>query len=202
MKVLKQKNMREVIAHLSKADREVLKKVSDDFVKDRTEDPDERKMQSELFGDDLDIELVEPEVKREAVLRLRFGKVRDIGAEPGEINQKVLTDYIEYFEKGNLEYFQSKKGLIFGFIKKQTFEDCFKMEHDWKVRYYALEEVYLELCKQDSLKNEQQWNINKFVYVQLNKGIRIEFLDTYQTTVKHLMSIEDHREGFASVDRE
>ena len=182
---------------MSKNDREILLKVNKDFVQNRTDLRDSRKL-SEVFGEDLDVNLLAPEVQKEAVLRLKFGRMVQ-GDDDGLDSQHLLGDFVEYFEKGNDEFFYAQNGLVFGFIKKQTFEDSFNMELDWKVRYYALEEIYLELSKLPTLTNEQQWSLNKFIYVQLNRGVRMEFLDTHKRSNGYLLSEENHKDGYAAV---
>jgi len=200
---LKKEKYKIVLKNLSKEDREIVDKINKEFVQDRVEKDDPRKITDDL-GEEIDVNNMQPEVHREAVLKLQFGKLKDMTpgiARPMDTDPAHLfADYQQYFEKGSTEFFQINKDLVFGFIKKDTFLDSFKFDADWKVRYLALEEIYLGLCKIDKLKNDQQWNINKFVYIQLNCGIRMEFLDSYRTSRTIKLSIKDHRDGFAALE--
>lgn len=196
---LKKEKYRIVIKNLSRADRDILDKFNKEFVQDRSEKEDGRKIKDEL-GEEIDLNNLNKVVPKEAVLKLQFGRLKEVGREgEPEEGEGVFLDYQQYFEQGSTEFFQVNKGLVFDFIQKESFADSFRFEDDWKVRYYALEEIYLALCKLDKLKNDQLWNINKFIYVQLNCGLRMEFLDTYRTSRLIKLSIKDHRDGFLSV---
>lgn len=187
-------------------------KLNVDFVRDRADPTKQISRYAEVDSqDDVDIEEMQPAVKREAVLRLNFGKFKEksifdnnmIGggvlSSGANDDTDHLAEYRMYLQNGNMEFFQVYNEKVFGFINRQTFEDSFKLDADWKVRFYALEEIYIQLCGLAELKNDQLWNLNKFVYVQLNCSIKIEFLDRerYQRHIK--LSLKDFRNGFESV---
>lgn len=200
------------MSNLSRNDKQVMDKLNVDFVKDRAEPTKQPSRYAELNSvDDLDVDEMKPEVKKEAVLKLNFGKFKEkptfdnnliggglLSTENPE-NPDHLSEYRLYLQNGNMEFFQVYNDKVFGFINRQTFEDSFKLDADWKVRFYALEEIYIQLCGLPQMKNDQLWNMNKFLYVQFNCGIKIEFLDKekYQRQMK--LSLKDFRDGFDAV---
>ena len=209
VKVLKREKFRVIIANLSKNDRETMDKLNVDFVKDsaKPSKPQSRYTEVDSF-EDINVDEMKPDVQKEAVIKLNFGKFKEKpvfenGMIGGGLNstedQDHLSEYRLYMESGNMEYFQVYNDKVFGFISRQTFEDSFKLDADWKVRFYALEEIYIQLCGLAQLKNDQLWNLNKFLYVQFNCGIKIEFLDRekYQRQMK--LSLKDFRNGFEAV---
>jgi hypothetical protein len=210
VKVLKREKFKVIIDNLSRSDRDSMDKLNVNYVKDRAES---NKEHSRYLGidsiDDLDLNEIKPQVEKEAVLKLKFGKLKEKDSPLSQIgngllsteqtDQDPLSEYKLYLENGNMEFFQVYKDKVFGFINKLTFEDSFKLDADWKVRFYALEEIYIQLCGLPQLKNDQLWNLNKFVYVQLNCGIRIDFLDKEKHQRSMKMSLKDFRSGFEAV---
>lgn len=187
-----------MLKSLSSNDRGVVEKVKSDYAVDnKLSNPNDSRVIKDEFGEDFDVNKLGPGVKKEATLKLQFGKMKDTGVqdEPG----RLLMEYQQYFEEGKMELFTVQKDKVFGFINADTFKDSFKFYEDWKVRYYGLEEIYLGICNLGNLKNDQLWNLSKFVYVQLNCGIRMEFLAEYRTARHLLLSIKNFKDGFDTV---
>lgn len=200
VQVLRREKFKSIINNLSKSDRSVMQAINADYVQDKVD-------RSTYAGIDDTEDL--PPIIREAKIKLKFGKpvAIDASAIGGGLmsDEKAdgdhLSEYRLYLDNGNMEFFQAYKSKIFGFISRQTFEDSFKLTADWKVRFYALEEIYIQMSGIDKLKDDQLWNMTKFVYVQLNCGIRIEFLDAAKHERRLKLSIKDFRDGFDAVGR-
>lgn len=212
VRVLKREKFKVIINNLSSFDREVMHKLNADFVHDKV---DRDKDQSKYIGidilDDFDLNQMPPQHEKATVLQLKFGKVKEkdkdvslleAGQDMLQADQKAqnsLAEYQMYMENGNMEYFQVYKDKVFGFISKMTFQDSFNLTADWKVRFFALEEIYIQLCGLPQIKNDQLWNMTKFVFVQLNCGLRIDFLDKEKRQKAVKFSLKDFRTGFESV---
>lgn len=208
MAFLKRKKYEVVLKKLSQPDLQTLDKLDRDFVQttkrpDKTNGQDSADTQDQSFsGDEFDVNEFpsNPKLQKEAGLKLKFGKLKSKKDDPAPEN--LFTEYADYFSSGKLEYFQAKDGLVFGFIPLQTFRDSLNFEVDWKVRFIALEEIYLLLAKQTGPKsNDVLWNVKKFVYVQLNGGVRMDFLDSAEIRKKKtlLLSVSNFNDGFQVV---
>lgn len=186
-------------------------KLNVDFVKDRAEPKQKSRYTEADSVEDVDFDEMIPEVKKEAVLKLNFGRLKEkplfntnmigdgILSTENTDQADPLAEYRMYLQNGNMEFFQVYNDKVFGFINRQTFEDSFKLDADWKVRFYALEEIYIQLCGIVHMKNDQLWNMNKFLYVQYNCGIKIEFLDKQKYQRQMKLSLKDFSNGFDSV---
>lgn len=198
-----------ILKKLSADDISTLDKLERDFVSPvkrpvvggtKTDSADTRDASASSDDFDLNVLPPNPKIQKEAKLKLKFGRMTDKAEKQN--TGEVFPEYTEYFSSGSTEFFQSNKGLVFGFVPLQTFRDSFLFEADWKVRFLALQEIYLLLSKQEVEKhNELLWNINKFVFVQLNCGIKMEFLDAGELRKKRtlLLSVGHFCDGFKVV---
>lgn len=188
---IKRKKFELLLTSLSTPDREVVEKLNRDYVQNRTIKEDQ----------------IASDEEKEAVISFKLGRLSKArleaaGRAPDELKETFI-DYEKFFHSNSLEFFQVRDGLVFGLFKKETFEDSFKLDADWKVRYLSLEEMYLNLAEHKGpLRQDQQWNITKFVYIQLNCGMKIEFLEKVKSSkrLNYLLSLDDHMTGWDKLE--